>query len=108
MFANAWMTALGKRPEDLPRPGPTIANAAVTKLVSAFTLALVFQWLNIASVADGVVAALTMAAGLIVANQVMRDRFHGIAFKVTLINGANTLVVYAAMGAVLAAFGHGA
>ena len=58
LFARAWVKALGKTPEEMGKPGPAIMNALVMNLLSAFLLALVFQWLHILVIQDGLVAAL--------------------------------------------------
>ena len=51
---------------------------------------------------DALITALLMAVGFVVSNQLLRDRFHGATPMLSLINGANTVVTYLAMGLVLA------
>ncbi len=101
VFGNVWMKALGKRMEELENPQAALYTALAMNIVSAFVLAMVFKMLEVTTVFVAVHVALILALGLIVSNQVMRDRFHGVPGKVSLINGANTVVVYLAMGAAL-------
>ena len=102
LFVKAWTQALGKTPAELGNPKAAIANSVLMNLVSAFTLCAVFQWQNITGLWDAVVTAQALAVGLVVSNQLMRDRFHGASAQLSLINGANTVVVYLVMAVVLA------
>lgn len=102
LFAPAWMKALGKTPEQLGDPKLAVTNAALMNLVSATTLCAVFQALEVSTIPGAVVTAAGLALGLVVSNQLMRDRFHGASAQLSLINGANTVVVYLVMGLVLA------
>ncbi len=101
LFAPAWIKALGKTPEEMGNPKIAIANAAVMNLISAFTLCAVFQGLSVTTVTDAIVTAEALALGLVVSNQLMRDRFHGASAQLSLINGANTIVVFLVMALVL-------
>ena len=103
LFAPAWLKALGKTPEEMGNPKTAMANAAIMNLISAFTLCAIFQGLDVTTVFDAAVTSAALAVGLVVSNQLMRDRFHGASAQLSLINGANTVVVFLAMGLVLVA-----
>ena len=103
MFLKPWTLAQGK---EYPCPpgksgGPAIVNAMAMNLITAVVLSQVFRWRGVDTVSDALVTALLLAAGLVVSNQLMRDRFHEASAKVSLINAANTIVVYLAMGLAL-------
>lgn len=97
VFGNVWMKALGKRPEDLGNPQAALFNALAMNVISAFVLTQVFQMLGVTTLASAIQIALLLALGLVVSNQVLRDKFHGTPSKVSLINGANTVAVYLGM-----------
>jgi phosphate/sulfate permease len=105
VFGNVWMKALGKRMEELGNPQTSLYTALAMNVVSAVVLAMVFKMLGIETLFAGLHVAFILALGLIVSNQLMRDGFHGVPRKVSLINGANTVVIYLAMGAALVLVG---
>ncbi len=102
LFGTAWMKELGKTsPGQLGNPKKAMINAIVMNFVSALALALVFKWQGAETSTDALMTALVVGVGLVLSNQLMRDRFHGVSSHLSLINGANTVVVYLAMGTVL-------
>ncbi len=101
LFLKAWTTALGKPPEELGNPKIAMLNAVVMNAVSAFTLCAIFQGLDVTTVLDAILTAQALAMGLIVSNQLMRDRFHGASARLSLINGANTVAAFFVMSLVL-------
>ena len=104
LFLKAWTQAQGKEYPCAPGKsgGPAIANAMVMNIITALALSEVFRWRAVDNIGDALVTALLMATGLVVSNQLMRDRSHEASAKLSLINGANTIVVYLAMGLALA------
>jgi len=105
VFGNVWMRALGKRMEELGNPRTSLTTALAMNVVSAVVLAMVFKMLGIETLFAGLHVAFILALGLVVSNQLMRDGFHGVPRKVSLINGANTAVTYLAMGTALVLIG---
>ena len=103
LFVKPWSLAQGKEWPCAPQKGAGLAifNALVMNLIQAIALSEVFRWRMVATVMDGLLTALLVAIGFTLANQLMRDRFHGATPMLSLINGANTIVVYLAMGLVL-------
>ena len=104
MFLKPWMLAQGKEYPCPPQKGAgtAILNAATMSLISALALSEVFSWRQVSNVEDALVTALLMAVGFVVSNQLLRDRFHMATPMLSLINAANTVVTYLAMGLVLA------
>lgn len=104
LFLKQWTLAQGKEYPCAPQKGAgaAITNAAAMSLISALALSEVFSWRQVNSIEDALVTALLMAVGFAVSNQLLRDRFHGATAMLSLINAANTLVTYLAMGLVLA------
>jgi hypothetical protein len=104
LFLKPWTLAQGKEYPCAPQKGAgaAITNAAAMSLISALALSEVFSWRQVNSISDALVTALLMAVGFAVSNQLLRDRFHGATAMLSLINAANTLVTYLAMGLVLA------
>ncbi len=102
VFGTAWMKKLGKTsPKQLGSSTKPLVNVVVMNMVFAFALALVFRWLGAKTSTDVLMASLVVGVGLVLSNQLMRDRFYGASMHLSLINGANTAVVYLAMGTVL-------
>ena len=102
LFGVAWMKELGvSSPEQLGSPTKAMISAVIMNVVSAFALALVFSWQGAETSTDALMTSLVVGIGLVLSNQLMRDRFHGASTRLSLINGANTVVVYLAMGTVL-------
>lgn len=104
LFLKPWMLAQGKAYPCPPQKGAgaAILNAAAMSLISALALSEIFTWRQVITVTDALVTALLMAVGFAVSNQLLRDRFHGATPMLSLINAANTVVTYLAMGLVLA------
>lgn len=104
MFLKPWTLAQGKEYPCPPQKGAAaaITNAAAMSIISALALSEVFSWRQVNSVEDALVTALLMAVGFAVSNQLLRDRFHNATPMLSLINAANTVVTYLAMGLVLA------
>ena len=104
LFLKPWMQAQGKEYPCAPGKsgGPAIVNAMAMNIITALALSEVFRWRAVDNIGDALVTALLMAVGLVVSNQLMRDRFHEASAKLSLINAANTIVVYLAMGLALA------
>ena len=105
VFGTAWMNALGKTMEQLGSPKVAVSNALVMNLISAVVLTHAIGAMGAGTLVSALHVAGGLALGLAVTNQLMRDRFHGSSGKLSLINGANTVVTYLAMGAVIALVG---
>lgn len=102
LFGAAWMKEIGvTSPEQLGSPTKAMISAVIMNVVSAFALALVFMWQGAETSTDALMTSLVVGVGLVLSNQLMRDRFHGATARLSLINGANTVVVYLAMGTIL-------
>ncbi|MEQ9448295.1 MAG: DUF1761 domain-containing protein [Rhodospirillaceae bacterium] len=102
LFGQAWLKELGKTsPEELGSPTKALINAVAMNIISAFALALVFRWQGAETMTDALMISLVVSVGLVLSNQLMRDRFHGASGQLSLINGMNTVVTYVAMGVVL-------
>ncbi len=105
LFGTAWMNALGKRMEELGSPKVAVPNALVMNLISALVLTHAIKAMGAETLMEALHIALGLSVGLIVTNQLMRDRFHGMSGKLSLINSGNTVVTYLAMGAAIALVG---
>jgi hypothetical protein len=102
VFGSAWMKALGKKMEELGSPKVAVPNALLMNVISALVLTHAIKAMGAETLMDALHIALGLSVGLIVTNQLMRDRFHGMSGTLSLINGANTVVTYLAMGAAIA------
>lgn len=104
LFLKPWMLAQGKEYPCPPQKGAAaaITNAAAMSIISALALSEVFSWRQVNNIEDALVTSLLMAVGFVVSNQLLRDRFHGATRMLSLINAANTVVTYLAMGLVMA------
>lgn len=105
VFGTAWMKALGKRMDELGSPKVAVTNALAMNLISALVLTHAIKAMGAETLTEALHVAVGLSVGLIVTNQLMRDRFHGMSGRLSLINSANTVVTYLAMGAAIALVG---
>jgi len=105
VFGAAWMKALGKTMDQLGSPKVAVSNALMMNLILALVLTHAIKAMGAETLVEALHVAAGLSLGLIVTNQLMRDRFHGNSGTLSLINGGNTVVTYLAMGTVIALVG---
>jgi hypothetical protein len=102
LFGNAWMDALGKKPEDIqPSPLPYIISF-VTALITAVVLAMMIDALNITSVYGGLHIGLAVGAGFIATAMASDSAFCGWGLKLFSIQAGYRVTYSIVMGIILA------
>lgn len=101
LFAEAWMKAVGKSPEELPNPGGAMGYAALTTIGTAFAMALLIGWTGAGTLAESLLVAIVVWAGFSLTSHSMLLIFEGRPWRLFLINVSHQLAAYLAMGLVL-------
>lgn len=103
-FGKSWARALGKDPDNPPKPGrrPFIILAAA-ELLMAFVLAGVIGHLGKEQVIlrNGIISGLFIWGGFVVTTMGINHAFQGQKLALTLIDAGHFLVVLVVMGAVI-------
>ena len=104
LFGNAWVAALGKKPEDIrPSPQPFIISF-VTALITAIVLAILIQALGIDSAINGICLGLAVGVGFIATAMASDCAFCGWGLRLFLIQAGYRVTYSVIMGIILAAW----
>jgi hypothetical protein len=102
-FGNAWLAALGKRPEELGNPALPMTVAAVTAPLTSVCLAFVLRGLGVATLAGGLVLGVVLGGGVVFASMLSDFMFQGKPMSLLWIQGgyrfAYVLLICAILGA---------
>ena len=102
LFGNAWVTALGKQPEDIkPSPFPFFVSL-ITASVTAIVLALFVNALGITSALDGALLGLAIGVGFIATAMGSDSAFCGWGLRLFLIQSGYRIAYSVIMGIILA------
>jgi len=102
LFGNAWVAALGKKPEDIqPSPTPFIVSF-ITALITAIVLAMMIQALGINSAYGGLQLGIAVGAGFIATAMASDSAFCGWGVKLFLIQAGYRVTYSIVMGIILA------
>ena len=108
VFGKQWAAATGREMNTGGNP-MLYGIAIVGSLISAYVLALVFEVVMQArgpvSLVDGIFIGVVASVGFVATTQAVAGAFEGRSWTLFGINAGNSLVAYAAMGAILAAMG---
>jgi len=108
IFGKPWARALGKDPDNPPKPQPKpFLVLGVCLLVMAWVLAGVIGHLGDGQVTirNGIISAVFLWAGFVVTTMTVNHVFQGQKLGLTLIDGGHFLVVLIVMGAIIGWFG---
>ncbi len=108
IFGKPWARALGKDPDNPPKPQPKpFMVLGVCLLVMAWGLAGVIGHLGDGQVTirNGIISAVFLWAGFVVTTMTVNHVFQGQKLVLTLIDGGHFLVVLIVMGAIIGWFG---
>ena len=103
-FGKAWARALGKDPDNPPKPKPLpFIVLGVSLLLMAWVLAGVIGHLgkNQVTFSNGVISGLFIWAGFVVTTMGVNYTFQGRPLTLTLIDSGHFLVVLVLMGAII-------
>ncbi len=103
VFGKRWMKGAGLSAKDVENPNmvKTMGGGALSVLVSAVALAVVFDVLALEGVVDGALLGALVALGFVVSNKVMHTLFEMKSTDYILITTSGDVVALAVMGAVL-------
>ena len=107
-FGKAWATALGKDPDNPPKPQPKpFIVLGICLLVMAWVLAGVIGHLGKDQVTiwNGIISGLFVWVGFVVTPMAVNYTFQDRPATLTLIDGGHFLVVLLVMGAIIGWFG---
>ena len=107
-FGKPWARALGKDPDNPPKPGPRpFVILALAELLMAFVLAGVIGHLGKEQVIlrNGFISGLFIWGGFVVTTMGINHAFQGQKLALTLIDAGHFLVVLLVMGAIIGWFG---
>ena len=102
LFGGAWMSALGKSPDDIqPSPAPFVISF-FTALITAIVLAVLINALGVSTLGSGVVIGLLIGVGFIATAMASDSAFCGWGVKLWLIQSGYRVLYSVVMGAILA------
>ena len=104
LFGKAWLDALGKKPEDLPRsPLPMILSIVLTFII-ALALGLLVAALEITTLVGGIVLGLFVGLFFVAANMASDYLFCGWTTRLFVIQASYRLVISVLMAAIIGAW----
>lgn len=107
-FARPWARAVGKDPDNPPKPKPLpFIILAVSLFIMAWVLAGILGHLGKGQVTypNGLISGLFVWAGLVVPTMVVNYIFQGRSVKLMAIDGGHWFIVLVAMGGIIGWFG---
>lgn len=103
VFGKQWMKGAGLTKKDVENPNmvKTIGGGALTTVITAIALAVLFDVLALEGVVNGALLGVLVALGFIVTNKVMHTLFEMKSTEYILITTIGDVVALGIMGAVL-------
>jgi hypothetical protein len=105
MFANRWMKLAKVHQNEAKNSlSKALGVAFVATLISAYVLAHLVVYADAQTILDGLITGLWVGIGISATTIVIHDVFEGRPQQLTLMNAAHHIVIFAVMGAILAAW----
>ncbi len=105
-FGKIWARALGKDPDNPPKPAPKpFIVLAVAELIMAFAMAGLIGHMGGPTLRTGVITAVLAWAGFVVPVMAANHVFQGFSAKLTFVDAGHFLVVLIVMGAIIGLVG---
>ena len=104
MFATQWVAALGKKPEEMGMPGPSMALSFVVTLIMATALAIIIGKLPDMSMAGSVRFGLAVGAGIVATGMASDYAFTNWPRKLYVIQASYHVVMVVLMSVILGAW----
>lgn len=101
LFMKAWISAMGKTPEELGNPVKALVNAALMNLVAALGINVVMVMHGVTTIGGAIGNAVFLWVVFCLSTELLHDRYNGMSVKLSIINAGNTLGAYVAMGIVI-------
>ena len=104
MFAKHWIAALGKKPEEMGMPGPSMALSFVMTLIMATALATIIGKLPGMSMTGSVRFGLAVGAGIVATGMASDYAFTNWPRKLYVIQASYHVVMVVLMSVILSAW----
>jgi hypothetical protein len=104
MFAKQWTAALGKTPEEMGMPGPSMALSFVTTLIMATALATILGRMVPLTMAGSVRFGLAVGAGIVAMGMASDYAFSNWPRKLYFIQASYHVVMVVIMSVILCAW----
>ena len=104
VFGNAWMAAMGKKPEEQGSPTQALIVSAVTTLVTALCLAVILKGCSVATLSAGITLGIVIGGGLVFLSMLSDHMFQGKPTKLLWIQGGYRFVYFVLMCAIIGAW----
>jgi hypothetical protein len=101
LFMKAWISAMGKTPEELGNPVKALVNAALMNLIVALGMNVVMVMHGVTTVGGAIGNAVFLWVVFCLSTELLHDRYNGMSVKLSVINAGNTLGAYVVMGIVI-------
>jgi hypothetical protein len=99
-FADAWMRAVGRTPEELGDAALGYVLSAIAAFVSSYALARIMRWAEVDDLWNGALVAVLVWAGFVATVLAVTTYFGGRPRNLWLINAGYQLVALVLMGAI--------
>lgn len=103
-FGNQWLRLVGKRQEDLGKPGPAYVLSTLGSLLAAFATAVVLEGFGARTLTSGVGIGALLGVGVVAPVLATDHVFSGRPIPLYLLNVAYHVLSFIAMGAILGAW----
>lgn len=104
VFGNMWMRLVGKRKEDLGKPGPAYALTTLGSILSAAALAVVLEGFGARTFTTGVGIGALVGVGFVAPVMATDHVFAGRPIPLYLLNVTYHVLSFIVMGAILGAW----
>lgn len=104
MFAKQWVAALGKTPEEMGIPGPSMALSFITTLIMATALAMIIGKMTPMTMAGSVRFGLAIGAGIVATGMASDYVFINWPRKLYFIQASYHIVMVVLMSVILCAW----
>lgn len=102
-FGKQWMALVGKRQEDLGDPKGSIAVAALSAVVSASSLAVLFEYAGVTNWIDGLGVGALVGVGIVAMVLAVDHVFAGRSLRLYFLQATYHVVAFVLMGTILGA-----
>lgn len=103
-FGNAWLRLIGKKQEELGKPGPAYALTSLGALLAAAALAVVLEGFGVNNFIDGIGLGALVGVGFVAPVLATDHVFSGKPISLYLLNVTYHVLSFIAMGAILGAW----
>ena len=104
LFARQWVAALGKTPEEMGKPGPSMALSFVMTLIMASALALIMERMRPMSMGGSVTFGVVVGAGIVATGMASDYAFTRWSRRLYFIQASYHIIMVVIMSVILGAW----